>query len=247
MALLTLALALLVLLAWARPAAAPAAGTSLGEAVGPTGRLAGPGPGTSASALPDEEKEIEEEEAEEEAEEREDGTPGCEDPEGAGQEFQEEGGEGEGSEGEGGAGKGEACEAGADRGRLPPRECGLRSARASALVLGVRGQVRLVVHYTSFAPANAVVGYRLAGPRGGLRVRAHRRYLSRRGVLRLSDRLDAAAARKALAARRFTVTLRVPAAPGYCRRYEVRHLTIRHEARNQVSWAQSESAFGVRR
>lgn len=142
-------------------------------------------------------------------------------------------------------GETEVCEAGGKSSPLPPEECLLRSARARVLTYAAHDRLRLVIHYTSFSPAEVLVGYRLAGGRGSLGLGSARARFTTQGLFRATEKLSEAQAAKVRAAKRFTVTLDILGAPRYCRRFETRHLTIRKAAHNQVVWFQAGSIFGT--
>jgi hypothetical protein len=139
----------------------------------------------------------------------------------------------------------EVCERGGTS-PIPPEECLLRSARARVLTFSAHDRIRLVIRYTSFAPADVLVGYRLAGGRGSLGLGSARAHFAKQGLYRATERLSEAQAAKVRAARRFTVTLDIPGAPDYCHRYETRHLTIRKTVHSQVVWFQEDSIFGTK-
>ena len=149
-------------------------------------------------------------------------------------EFEEDEAEGIGAE--------EECET--EEGEAPPAECLLRSARASLIASPTHEKVRLVVRYTTYSPTEVEVAYRVGGPRGPLKLGDTRAHFSRHGVFKDTERLSKGEAAKVRLARRFTVELDVPAAPGTCRRYELRHLTERKSAHGQAVWLQSGSPFG---
>jgi hypothetical protein len=141
----------------------------------------------------------------------------------------------------------EICEGGGASGSSPPAECLLRTARARVLTYPSRARAQLVIRYTSFAPAEVFVDYRLSGRKGSLNLGGTRAHFSTRGVLRLNKRLSKAEESKVRAARRFVVDFDLPAAPGFCRRYGTRHLTVRHVLHGHLVWLQSDSIFGSRR
>ena len=60
----------------------------------------------------------------------------------------------------------------------------------------------------------------------------------------MNERLSDAEMEKVREARRFTVSMAMPDAPAYCRRYETRHLTIKRSVHSQTVWFQSDSIFG---
>jgi hypothetical protein len=126
----------------------------------------------------------------------------------------------------------------------PPYECVLRTARATVVVQEAQSKLRLQLAYTAFEPAPASVEYRLRGDKGSLQLNAGHRRLSESGVLRETETLSASELAKALAARTFTVDIRVPGAPQYCDDYAERRLKTKHVARGRVTWLQSGSVFG---
>lgn len=116
--------------------------------------------------------------------------------------------------------------------------CTLRSARAEVFVYRSRSRVRLAIHYTSSAPAEVTVETRLSGRKGPLRLGRARRHLRRRGLLRLTERLDEPQMAKALAAARFTVELHVPGAPRSCQGLNTRQLTVHRTNHGRAAWLQ---------
>jgi hypothetical protein len=127
----------------------------------------------------------------------------------------------------------------------PPAECGLRTARASVVAYASQSKVRTQISYTSFAPVRVAVGFRLHGGKGSLTLGRERRRLSYAGVVHGSARLGKSQLAKVLAARDFTVTVRVLDAPGYCKRYFDRHLKSRRSSGDRITWLQSDSVFGT--
>ena len=128
--------------------------------------------------------------------------------------------------------------------RVPPQECLLRTARARLFTFSSQSRVRLVIRYTAFAPGEVYVDYRLAGGRGSLKLGTAHQHFAKAGLLRAGEHLSENAMDRIRAARRFTVTMSIPAAPRYCRRYETRQLTIRRMVHGQAVWFQSDSIFG---
>jgi hypothetical protein len=141
--------------------------------------------------------------------------------------------------------EGAECEEEADDSRAPPEECLLRTARARLFTYSSQNRVRLVIRYTSFAPADVSVDYRLMGGKGALKLGSARQRFAKKGLFRLNERLTEGEMEKVRAARRFTVSMTVPEAPRYCHRYDTRHLTVKHSIHNQVVWFQSDSIFGT--
>jgi hypothetical protein len=140
----------------------------------------------------------------------------------------------------------EICEKGGGTSPIPPQECLLRTARARVLTFAAHDRVRLVIRYTSFSPADVLVGYRLTGGRGPLSLGSARAHFTKQGLYRATERLNDAQTARLRAAKRFTVTFDIPGAPDYCHRFQTRHLTIRKVIHNQVVWFQQDSIFGAR-
>jgi hypothetical protein len=115
----------------------------------------------------------------------------------------------------------------------------LRTADARVLVEDSQSRVRLALRYTTFAPADVAVAYRLSGGRGTLPLGSAKAHFTQSGVFRLTERLGRGDMERVRAARRFTVTIDVPAAPGHCARYSSHRLTVRHAAHGQVAWVQA--------
>ena len=136
----------------------------------------------------------------------------------------------------------EAC-AESSNGAVPPQECLLRSVRAHLSTYPSQERIRLVLRYTTFAPADAIVSVRAGGHGSPKLIESHRR-LARQGLLRLNQRLTKEETARVRLARRFTVETSIAAAPALCRHYAFRHLTVRHASRSQVLWTQGDSIFG---
>jgi hypothetical protein len=139
----------------------------------------------------------------------------------------------------------EVCEGSAETSPYPPEECLLRTARTRVFTYAAQDKIRLVVRYTSFAPADVIVAYRLSGGKGSLSLGEVKDRFSKKGLFRATEKLSKAQMAKVRAAKRFTVDLNIPAAPNFCRRYETRHLTIKRIVHSQVVWFQSDSIFGT--
>jgi hypothetical protein len=127
----------------------------------------------------------------------------------------------------------------------PPEECVLKTASASIFSSDSHDKVRLVVRYTAVAPAEAVVDFRLKGGKGSLKLGEARERLAAHGAFHIAERLSRGEVAKVQAAKSFTVEMRVPGVPHYCRRYNERHLTIKHSTRSRTAWLQSDSIFGA--
>jgi hypothetical protein len=125
-----------------------------------------------------------------------------------------------------------------------PTECGLRTARAAVVADESQARVRTQISYTSFAPVRVAIEFRLHGGKGSLTIGRERKRLSYAGVVHGSERLGKVQLAKVMAARDFTVTVRVLSAPRYCKRYFDRHLKSRRSSGDRITWLQSDSDFG---
>lgn len=132
-----------------------------------------------------------------------------------------------------------------DDGPFPPDECVLRTARSQVFAYPAQDRVRLVISYTSLAPAEVSVDYRLAGRKGSLGLGKTRRRFSRQGRLQITAHLSEAKMSLVEAAKAFTVDTDIVAAPAYCQRFYTRHLGIKRGGRSQLVWSQSDSIFGL--
>lgn len=129
----------------------------------------------------------------------------------------------------------------------PPDECLLRTARARIFTYTSRDRVRLVIRYTSLAPADVTVDYWMKGKKGPLSLGHAKQRFSKKGLFRLTEKLSDSEMAKVRAAKGFMVKMEIPAAPSYCSRYHSRHLTIKRAVHSQVVWFQSDSIFGTDR
>ena len=84
------------------------------------------------------------------------------------------------------------------------------------------------------------IEYGLHGARGSLFLGKAKKRLGRKGVLRLNRGLTEDQMAKVMAAREFTVRLRVPAAPAWCGTYFDRHLDLRRATPRGLAWLSSE-------
>jgi len=130
---------------------------------------------------------------------------------------------------------------------FPPDECLLRTARARLFAYTSRNKVRLVIRYTSLAPAEVSVDYWLKGRKGPLTLGQAKQRFAKKGVFRLTEKLTEAEAEKVRGAKGFMVDLNLPVAPRYCKRFYTRRLTIKRTVHSQVVWFQSDSIFGAGR
>lgn len=130
-------------------------------------------------------------------------------------------------------------EAEAEESALPPTDCLLQTTRAKVSVYAAKNKVRLQIRYTSTAPTDATVAYRLTGSRGPLKFPEAKQHLALAGSIRLSANLTDSAMSKAVAAKSFVVELRIPATPRACRRFDTRHLTIERGSSRRETWLQA--------
>ncbi|HEX6666939.1 MAG TPA: hypothetical protein VF081_10145 [Solirubrobacterales bacterium] len=129
------------------------------------------------------------------------------------------------------------------RGGEPPEECGLRTARGAVVADESRSAISTQVSYTSFDPVKVAITLQLNG-RGSLTLWRDHKRLGQSGVVHASERLGKGQLAKVLAARNFTLEIKVLDAPRYCGRYFDRHLKTRRAVGDQVTWMQSDSVFG---
>jgi len=121
-----------------------------------------------------------------------------------------------------------------------PAECLLSTAEPTIFASGNRDRVRLQIRYTTTSPTPVAIDYGLHGTRGSLFLGGERKRFGRKGVLRLNHSLSEAQMAKVMAARDFTVRLRVPAAPRWCQSYFDRHLDVRRGTPRGLTWLPSE-------
>jgi len=121
-----------------------------------------------------------------------------------------------------------------------PRECLLTSSETTVAASPNKDRVRLQLRYTTSEPTEVSVAYGLHGGKGSLFLGSEKRRFARQGVLRLTKTLTEAQMQKAMAAKGFTVRLRVPEAPGYCQAFFDYQLDIRQATPSGLSWRASE-------
>jgi hypothetical protein len=122
-------------------------------------------------------------------------------------------------------------------GDLPPRECVLRTARASALANLVQGRLRVTVRYTAFEAGDATVDARLGSGHAAPRLLLAHRHLAKQGRLVLSADLSKGELAK-LRGKRIGLELAVPGSPSSCARYGDRSLVPRPAGARRVVWTQ---------
>lgn len=136
----------------------------------------------------------------------------------------------------------EYCEAEEEDSQGPeaPEECLLTSAKATVSAAPNRDQVRLQVRYRTISPTPVTVDYGLRGSKGSLYLGSEKKRFGLNGVLRLSDDLTEPQMSKVMAAKGFTVRIRVPAAPHYCQSLFDRQLDLRQNTPTGASWTQAD-------
>jgi hypothetical protein len=137
-------------------------------------------------------------------------------------------------------GEEEECEDfGEEDGTEAPADCLLSSAQATVFAAANRDRVRLQIRYTTTSPTPVAVDYGLHGSKGALYLGGDRKHFAKHGVLRLSRDLTEEQMAKVMAAKDFTVRLRVSAAPGYCKAFFDRQLDVRRAIPSGLSWEQA--------
>lgn len=124
-----------------------------------------------------------------------------------------------------------------------PRKCVLRVARARVFAFAKLDKARLVIHYTSYRPAQVTVAYALSGSKGKLTLGSASAKFKKAGVYRLSEHLSAAEMAKLRGAKSFSVRFAIPKTPKSCGRYYTKRLTIPRKVSGQTVWFQSDSRF----
>lgn len=126
-----------------------------------------------------------------------------------------------------------------------PSECLLRSAEAKAIAFTSQDKFGLTIRYTSLAPAEATVSYRLKGSKGSLSMAPSKQHLNEKGVIHVVAPLSATQADKARAASDLTVKLRIADTPGYCQGLTTLKLTGKRVLHGQLAWTRSSSTLSA--
>jgi hypothetical protein len=121
-----------------------------------------------------------------------------------------------------------------------PAECLLTTLQPAAFAFGNSDKVRLQVRYTAAYSTSIRVESGLHGAKGSLFLGSERKRFGKKGVLQLSRKLAESQMAKVMAARDFTVRLRVLDAPRWCGSYFDRHLTVRRATPRGLTWLPSE-------
>jgi hypothetical protein len=134
----------------------------------------------------------------------------------------------------------EECEEDIGDATEAPADCLLSSAEATVTANANQDRVRLQIRYETSSPTTVAIEYGLHGGKGSLYLGDEKKQLSRHGVLRLNSTLTEAQMAKVMAAKGFTVRLRVPAAPGYCRSFFDHQLDSRRATPTGLTWQQDQ-------
>ncbi len=121
-----------------------------------------------------------------------------------------------------------------------PAECLLSTAEPTIFASGNRDKVRLQIRYTTASPTAVAIDYGLHGSKGSLFLGSEKKRFGKKGVLRLNRSLTEPQMEKVMAAKDFSVRLRVPAAPRWCQSYFDRHLDVRRATPRGLTWLPSE-------
>jgi hypothetical protein len=120
-----------------------------------------------------------------------------------------------------------------------PQECLLSNAEATVFATANKDKIRLQVRYTTTSPTVVAIAYGLHGAKGSLYLGDEKKQFARKGVLRLTRNLTELQMAKVMAAKGFTVRLRVAAAPGYCKAFFDHQLDIKRATPSGLAWEQS--------
>jgi YVTN family beta-propeller protein len=124
-----------------------------------------------------------------------------------------------------------------------PRACVLRVARARVFAATAKHKVRLVIHYTSYRPANVSVSYNLVGARGTTTLGSTSANFKLAGIFRDPEILSGSEAARVRTAKFFKVHFKISKTPRSCARYYTKRLTIPKQFSGRTVWFQSDSTF----
>jgi len=117
-----------------------------------------------------------------------------------------------------------------------PAECELGDAEATVSASPNHDRVSLRVRYSTATPTVVSLDYGLHGAKGSLHLGTTKKKLGKEGVLRLTRTLSEVQMAKVLAAKGFTVRLRVPDTPSYCQAFSDRQLDVRKATPGGLIW-----------
>jgi hypothetical protein len=97
-----------------------------------------------------------------------------------------------------------------------PMVCMVRRAESTITAVPSTNQVRLTVHYKTYAPTRVTLSLKLRDKKGTVAIEHTTKHLGEKGVLHLTTKLGSAVMERALTASEFDVGLRAPETPGLC-------------------------------
>ena len=115
----------------------------------------------------------------------------------------------------------------------------MSNAEATVSAAANRDQVRLQLRYQTTTPTTVAVDYGLHGSKGALYLGGEKKRFGKGGPAP-QRRPDRGADGKVMAAKGFTVRIRVPAAPRYCQSLFDRQLSERENTPTGPAWTQAE-------
>ncbi len=124
-----------------------------------------------------------------------------------------------------------------------PRACVLRVARARIFVAPKKHKVRLVIHYTSYRPAQVEVSYELLGSKGVTSLGSTSADFVTVGVFRDPEILSSEVFGEVRTAKLFKVRFQIAETPRSCGRYYTKRITIPKKFSGRTVWFQSDSNF----
>jgi hypothetical protein len=97
-----------------------------------------------------------------------------------------------------------------------PVACQVRRAESTITALPGSNQVRLTVHYLTYAPTRVTIGLKLKDHKGSVGIEHTSKQMGSHGTIQITTKLGSAVMERALKATEFDVSLRAPETPGYC-------------------------------
>lgn len=97
-----------------------------------------------------------------------------------------------------------------------PVACQVRRAESTITALPGSNQVRLTVHYLTYAPTRVTIGLKLKDHKGSIGIEHTSKHMGSHGTIEITTKLGSAVMERALKATEFDVSLRAPETPGYC-------------------------------
>ncbi len=125
--------------------------------------------------------------------------------------------------------------------------CNLSSAEATVAARPSHDRIRLAIHYRALSPATVRIGVRFHGGKGSGNLGQSTAHLSQNGTFKESIRLGDTLMARALAAREFTVTLRISGTPSRCTSEFDQALSSRHAVGKGLVWSDPDAGKSSRR